>query len=79
MTFATLDTTCTRLGEKADAPILPSVCGSESIGRYIPRELTLEEMLASPGVRQLMRRDGVDPGYVRALISSLAGRAGNSR
>jgi hypothetical protein len=52
MTFATLDTTCTRSGGKGGCTYF-----AERL-----RELTLEEMLASPGVRQLMRRDGVDLG-----------------
>ena len=40
--------------------------------RNPPRELTLDELLASPLVRLMMERDGVDPCFVRTLIASVA-------
>ena len=35
------------------------------------RELTLDELLAEPGVIALMRRDGVDADVVRRLFAEL--------
>lgn len=37
-------------------------------------ELTLDEMLADPIVRVMMRRDGVEETQVRALVRRVAGR-----
>jgi hypothetical protein len=37
-------------------------------------ELSLDEMLADPIVRVMMRRDGVEEAHVRALVRRVAGR-----
>ncbi|HEY4030230.1 MAG TPA: hypothetical protein VGM25_07790 [Caulobacteraceae bacterium] len=37
-------------------------------------ELSLDEMLADPIVRMMMRRDGVEEAHVRALLRRVAGR-----
>jgi len=37
-------------------------------------ELSLDEMLADPIVRVVMRRDGVEEAQVRALVRRVAGR-----
>lgn len=39
------------------------------------RELTLDELLDSPIVRLLMRRDGVEPHEVRALLEAVRRRS----
>ena len=40
--------------------------------RMPTREMTLDELLASPLVHQMMERDGVDACSVRALLVSVA-------
>ena len=39
----------------------------------LSRELTLDEMLADPIVRLLMKRDGVSEGELRALVAATPG------
>lgn len=41
----------------------------------ITAELGLEEMLRDPIVRLVMRRDGVKPSEVRAIMKRIGGRA----
>jgi hypothetical protein len=43
------------------------------------RHASLEELLASCVVRQMMKRDGVDPSDVRKLIASIADAIAASR
>ena len=45
----------------------------------LPRELRLEELLASDIVHRLMERDGVEPDFIEALIASIARASANAR
>jgi hypothetical protein len=49
-----------------------------STAARLPRELTLEELLASEIVRRLMVRDGVEPHFVEALIALIASASANA-
>lgn len=49
----------------------PSSCGPTH-ERIPSRELTLDELLASPLVHRVMERDGVDARSVRVLVASIA-------
>jgi len=50
----------------------PSSCGPTH-ERIPSHEMTLDELLASPLVRRVMERDGVDDRSVRPLLASIAG------
>jgi hypothetical protein len=49
-----------------------------STAARLPRELTLEELLASNIVCRLMERDGVEPHFVEALRASIARASANA-
>ncbi len=58
---------------------IPKECRTSSVTRARPWstggcEPRLEDVLADPIVRQLMRRDGVEPAELRALIARVRAR-----
>lgn len=60
---------------------IPRDCRTPSVRRAHPWsaggcEPRLDEVLADPIVHQIMRRDGVSPGDLRALVARVRARAG---
>ena len=62
---------------------IPRKCRGSPVQRARPWsaggcEPRLDDVLADPIVHQLMRRDGVEPAHLRALIARLRARAGGT-